>query len=253
MKEGWEVKELGSLANFVRGPFGGSLKKDCFVKEGIAVYEQQHAIYNQFEEIRYFITDEKFNELKRFELSPNDLIMSCSGTMGKVAIVPKEIKKGIINQALLKITCSKFLYNRFLELYMKSVTFQELLNKDAKGAAIKNVASVKDLKAMPIPIPPLQEQQAIVEKLDTAFAYIDQAKEQLQRNIENAKQLFQSQLNQIFSQKGDDWEEKKLGEVCLKITDGSHNPPKGIELSSHLMLSSKNILDDKITYDNPRK
>ena len=98
MKEGWELVTLGDLCGFVRGPFGGSLKKSCFVESGNAVYEQQHAIYDQFTDIRYFVDDEKFNELKRFELLPGDLIMSCSGTMGKVAIVPASIKKGIINQ-----------------------------------------------------------------------------------------------------------------------------------------------------------
>src|SRR3989338_4886322 len=78
-------KKLGEVCEFVRGPFGGSLKKDIFKPEGYAVYEQQHAIYDQFEDIRYFIDEKKFNEMKRFELKSGDLIMSCSGTMGKMA------------------------------------------------------------------------------------------------------------------------------------------------------------------------
>ena len=44
----------------------------------------------------------------------------------------------------------------------------------------------------------------------------------------------------------------KLGEVCIQITDGSHNPPSGVEQSEYLMLSSKNIDDDFITLDSPR-
>ena len=100
------IKKLGDVCDFVRGPFGGSLKKSCFVESGYAVYEQ-HAIYDQFTDVRYFIDEAKFNEMKRFELKPNDLIMSCSGTMGKVAIVPQNIEKGIINQALLKLTPKK--------------------------------------------------------------------------------------------------------------------------------------------------
>ena len=102
----WDRKKLGDICGFVRGPFGGSLKKNIFKPEGYAVYEQQHAIYDQFDDIRYFIDEKKFNEMKRFELNSGDLIMSCSGTMGKIAIVPENIKKGIINQALLKLTPS---------------------------------------------------------------------------------------------------------------------------------------------------
>jgi type I restriction enzyme S subunit len=100
--EGWVETKMGDVCNFVRGSFGGSLKKSIFVADGYAVYEQQHAIYDQFDEIRYFVDAEKFSEMRRFELLPNDLIMSCSGTMGRVAIVPERIKTGIINQALLK-------------------------------------------------------------------------------------------------------------------------------------------------------
>jgi type I restriction enzyme S subunit len=64
-----------------------------------------------------------------------------------------------------------------------------------------------------IPFPTFPEQQQIVSILDRVFAAIDQAKANLERNIENAKELFQSKLNDIFSQKGDGWEEKRLGEV----------------------------------------
>ena len=48
------------------------------------------------------------------------------------------------------------------------------------------------------------------------------------------------------------WEEKKLGDITCKITDGSHNPPKGVEHSGFMMLSSKNIRNDRFTFDNPR-
>ena len=48
------------------------------------------------------------------------------------------------------------------------------------------------------------------------------------------------------------WKTLKLGELCTKITDGSHNPPKGIEISSYMMLSSKNVFDDEINFEKPR-
>ena len=92
--------EFGEIGSFVRGPCGGSLKKSIFKPSGIAVYEQQHAIYDNFESFRYFIDDIKYQEMKRFEVKTNDLIMSCSGTYGKIAVVPEGSPKGIINQAL---------------------------------------------------------------------------------------------------------------------------------------------------------
>lgn len=220
-----EQKRFGDLCKFIRGPFGGSLKKNCFKPHGIAVYEQQHAIYDQFESIRYFIDEEKFQEMKRFELFPGDLIMSCSGTMGKVAIVPNHIKKGIINQALLKLTPSDKLDVKYLRYWMESENFQYSINKKAVGAAIKNVASVKILKEIDLPYFEIKQQQQIVQILDKAFAKIDQAIANIEQNIQNAEDLFQSKLNQIFSQQGEGWEEKKLGEVG-KIQTGTTPPTK---------------------------
>ena len=118
MKAGWQLRKLGDVCRSVRGPFGGSLKKSVFVADGYAVYEQSHAIYEQFEEIRYFVEDDKFREMQRFEIHSNDLIMSCSGTMGKVAIVPEGIRRGIINQALLKLSPSSAISSHFLKYWM---------------------------------------------------------------------------------------------------------------------------------------
>jgi len=232
-----QLKKFGEVCDFVRGPFGGSLKKSCFVEEGYAVYEQQHAIYDQFSEIRYFVDEEKFNEMKRFELKTNDLIMSCSGTMGKVAIVPENVKRGIINQALLKLTPKDFLDVQYLKYWMSSPDFDERIQENTVGAAIKNVASVKVLKQIDVPIPPIEEQKQIVAILDKAFAAIDQAKGNIEKNIENAKELFQSKLNDIFSQKGDGWEEKTLEEICektknIKWQDFSSEEFEYVDLSS---------------------
>jgi type I restriction enzyme S subunit len=162
----WVDTAFGDVCKFVRGPFGGSLKKSIFVKEGIAVYEQQHAIYDQFDEIRYFIDENKFAEMKRFELLPHDLIMSCSGTMGRIAIVPEGIKRGIINQALLKLTPSPNLSRTFLKWWMVSQAFQNALMEYAGGAAIQNVASVKILKEIELPLPPPAEQSHVVDRLN---------------------------------------------------------------------------------------
>lgn len=162
----WKQTSLGQVCHFVRGPFGGSLKKNIFKPEGYAVYEQQHAIYDQFDEIRYFIDENKFEEMKRFELKAGDLIMSCSGTIGKVAIVPNGIQKGIINQALLKLTPKNILNVSFLKYYMESLTFKNEIAKNSQGAAIKNVASVAILKLIQVPLPAIEEQNLIVERLN---------------------------------------------------------------------------------------
>ena len=195
----WEKKKLGELCHFVRGPFGGSLKKSCFKPKGIAVYEQQHAIYDQFEEIRYFIDKNKFNEMQRFEVAPGDLIMSCSGTMGKVAIVPDNVQKGIINQALLKLSPNKDLLARFLKLWMSSRNFQDQLAKYSLGAAIKNVASVKILKEIDVTLPPISEQKLIIAKLDALSAETKKLEAVYQQKLDDLEELKKSILQKAFN------------------------------------------------------
>ncbi|MEY3881288.1 MAG: type restriction enzyme subunit [Pseudomonadota bacterium] len=250
MKQGWEVKKLGDVCTFVRGPFGGSLKKNIFKEDGYAVYEQQHAIYDQFDKIRYFIDENKFNEMKRFELNAGNLIMSCSGTMGKIAIVPNDIKQGIINQALLILNPSPKISNIFLKLWMESKDFQDSLKKYSQGAAIQNVASVKILKEIEISLPPLPEQQRIVAILGEAFAAIAQAKANAEQNLKNAKELFESYLQSVFENKGEDWEEKLLSEIC-EVKDGTHDSPKYIA-EGIPFVTQKNIRNDGLCFANTK-
>ncbi len=147
----------------MRGPFGGSLKKSSFQTTGYAVYEQQHAINNQFSDIRYFVDKKKFQDMARFQLRPGDLIVSCSGTMGRIAIAPDNLYEGIINQALLRLTPSNKIKSEFLKLWMESPNFQEEIEVRAQGAAIRNMASVKILKELDIPIPNMSEQEEIIK------------------------------------------------------------------------------------------
>jgi type I restriction enzyme, S subunit len=199
--EGWVEKRLGEVCGFVRGPFGGSLKKSIFVPHGYAVYEQQHAIHDQFDNIRYFVDEAKFREMKRFEILPNDLIMSCSGTMGRVAIVPTGIKRGIINQALLKLTTTAQISPVFLKFWMESEAFQDALKEYSGGAAIQNVASVKVLKEMRILLPSLSEQIQIVDIIKSIANETRHLESIYQRKLVALEELKKSLLHQAFSGK----------------------------------------------------
>lgn len=196
----WKETKLGEICDFTRGPFGGSLKKNIFKKTGYAVYEQRHAIHKDYSEIRYFIDEAKFKEMERFELRPGDLIMSCSGvTLGRVSIAPKDMKLGIINQALLKLTpIDKKISAEFLKLWMESESFQTSIRAYSGGAAIPNVASVKILKEIPIHLPPLAEQRAIVGRLEALSAETGRLEEIYQSKVEALEELKKSVLGKAF-------------------------------------------------------
>lgn len=196
---GWAHRPLGDVCEFVRGPFGGSLKKATFVPDGYAVYEQQHAIYDRFDQVRYFVDEDKFVEMKRFELHPGDLIMSCSGTMGRVAIVPVSVRRGIINQALLKLTPKAQIRGAFLKEWMESAAFQSALQEYSGGAAIQNVASVKVLKEIRTPIPAVDEQDLLVKEIGVFRRESDQLVSVYQHKLDALDALKKSLLNEAFA------------------------------------------------------
>jgi len=187
---------MGEIFKFVRGPFGGSLKKNIFIEEGFAVYEQQHAIKNQCNDFRYFISQEKFNEMARFKVTPNSILMSCSGTIGKTTIAPESPTAGIINQALLMIQPNESVLPKFTKLFMESARFSEQLMDTVDGAAQKNVASVKVLKQISMPVPHIKVQQEIVSRVTQIVGSIEGLKKIKEDTIKNYLMLKSSILKQ---------------------------------------------------------
>lgn len=145
-----------------RGPFGGSLKKEIFVSSGYKVYEQKNAIQNDISLGRYFITEEKFNEMKPFEVLPNDILMSCSGTIGKFVVIPEGAPQGIINQALLRIRATEKVHPLFLKLCLIELTNTFINN--SHGTGIENVNSIDILKTFKMLIPDMPTQIKIVDE-----------------------------------------------------------------------------------------
>ena len=182
-----------------RGPFGSALKKAFFVPEGYRVYEQKHAIQNRFDIGNYYISSEKFDELKVFSVQPGDLIMSCSGTVGRIAEIPEGAEEGIINQALLKISLDRDVVNcEFFKYFMNRYVSSGSLDAQVKGAAIKNVASVKELKTIQIPLPPMEEQQRIVEHLDGLSSRIQHLGKMTRARLDHLVALKASLLDAAF-------------------------------------------------------
>ena len=162
----YDMKTLPEIVNddknsIKRGPFGGALKKDDFVEDGYLVYEQRHAIHNDFEYAKYYITQEKYEDMIGFKVIPGDLIISCSGvTLGRIAEVPEGAKEGIINQALLKLSLNpEVMLNTFFIQQFRGEEIQEILFGFSRGSGIPNMPSMSEVKAVKFICPPLELQK----------------------------------------------------------------------------------------------
>ena len=168
--KGWDTMCIESLIakekySLKRGPFGGALKKEIFVDSGYLVYEQYHALNSDFSFQRYFINEDKYQELKAFTVKPKDIIISCSGVnLGKLAEIPLGSPVGIINQALLKVTLNEeiILNDFFIEVFSHP-NFKKAFYGDFRGAAIPNFPPMSVFKEFQFIIPPLKQQQKYVD------------------------------------------------------------------------------------------
>lgn len=180
--DNWKWVRLGDLGEYRKGPFGSSLTKAMFVPKSdyaIKVYEQKNAIKKDFSLGDYYISQDKYIEMKSFEVLPEDIIISCAGTIGEAYLIPKEAPKGIINQALMRVRLFSDEIRDFWLIY-----FDYILKRQAKlnssGTAIKNIPPFGVLKSFYMPLPPLSEQKRIVEKLDQLLSLCDKIKDSIQ-------------------------------------------------------------------------
>ncbi len=201
---GWDFKSLDELAvaskdAIKRGPFGSAIKKEFFVPAGYKVYEQKNAIYDDCSLGKYYIDEKKFKELSRFRVQRGDILMSCSGTIGKVTMIPDDYEEGVINQALLKISLNPCVASRHYFKYMFQTKLAEVLKENTRGSAMKNIASVKVLKEIQFPFPSLQEQQFILSEIERFLSIIDKLEATVEASLKQANALRQSILKQAFS------------------------------------------------------
>ena len=191
---GWQQLTVNDVCvSVVRGPFGSALKKEFFVPPSdttYKVYEQKHAIQKSSTIGTYYVTAEKYNELRRFECHSGDILMSCSGTMGELYQLPAGCERGIINQALCKFTLNE----RILPIVFLAYMRETIGNLETKGSGIQNIAAVSYVKAMPINLPPMRVQ----EQFATFVEQADKSKLAVQKGLQELEILKKSLMQQYF-------------------------------------------------------
>ena len=189
----------GTKDGICRGPFGSSIKKEFFVPAGHKVYEQKNAIRDSSFIGEYFVDEGKYKELERFSVRPGDFIVSCAGTLGRISLLPVGAPAGLINQALIRIRTNKDLVlDEYFLVLFRSPVFQEKLIVGARGGAMQNLASTKEIKALDIYCPAIPEQTEIVRRVEQLFAFADQLEAKVASAKSRIDYLTQSILAKAF-------------------------------------------------------
>ena len=227
MKAGWETKTLGEICEMFadgdwveskdQSPNGVRLIQTGNVGEGV--------FKDRGEKARY-ITEPTFKRLRCTEIFPGDCLISrLPDPAGRSCILPATGERMItaVDCTIVRFNLKKII-PEFFNFYSQSYDYLDAVDSETTGTTRKRISRSK-LGLVPIPLPPLPEQQRIVGILDEAFEGIATAKANAEKNLQNARALFESHLQSVFSQRGEGWVEKRLDELCTFSSGGT--PSKG--------------------------
>jgi len=244
MIEGWELKPLKAVCEKITD---GTHQTPKYFDEGVIFLSSRNVTSGKinWDKVKYIDEKQHIAMHKRVAPRIGDILLAKNGTTGVGAIVDRDVVFDIY-VSLAHIRVLDGILSSYMLYFINSPLAKKQFNKRLKGMGVPNL-HLKEIREVLIPFPTsLKEQKQIVTTLDKAFKQIDQAKANLEKNLNNAKELFQSKLNEVFSQRGEGWEEKTLKEITTKI--GSGSTPRGgqssYKESGISLIRSMNVHDD---------
>jgi type I restriction enzyme, S subunit len=239
MNEGWKEKKLEDVTDLITC---GVAKRPQYVDDGIPFLSAKNV-----KKGKVIWADHKYISLKtHHELTRNnkpergDILYTRVGSYGEAAIIDKDIEFSIfVSLTLIKLKPE--IINAYLKYYLNSSYIKDLAKRSISGSGVGNL-NVGSVRKFHISLPPLPEQKRIVAILDEAFEGIDRAVANAEKNLANARELFESYLNKVFTQKGDGWVEEPLEKIA-ELIDSLHKTPKYIERGGFPMVRVTDVRD----------
>lgn len=219
----WNTKGIGEVADIFDGPHATPKTVDTgpiFLGIGalndgmINLRETRHVTENDFK-----------TWTRRVRPQAGDVVFSYETRLGQAAIIPDNIDCCLGRRmGLVRFKTNEVIPKFFLYQYISPSYRNFLDSKTIRGATVDRI-SIKEFPFFPIAIPSIEEQKRIVSILDDAFECIDTAIANTEKNIANARELFESYLDRVFAEKGDGWEEKNLEDILSFQPRNGWSPP----------------------------
>lgn len=248
MKEGWKIRKLSQVFEVKSSK---RVHQSDWRKEGIPFYRAREVVkLAKYGEVNndLFISEELYSEFTENSGVPRvgDFIVSAVGTLGSCYLIKNDDQFYFKDASVLWFKKTANVNSRYLDYLFKSNQVMDQVMADSMGATVATL-TIKRAKEILLPIPPLEEQKQIVKILDEAFEKIAKAKENTEKNLENAKELFESYLKQIFENPGDNWKNELLEKNCDFINGKAHEKLV-VKNGKYIIINSKFISSDGLIF-----
>lgn len=188
-------KEKNSLK---AGPFGSSLKKEFYVSNGYKIYGQEQVIAGDECIGDYYVNEEKYQELITCKVSPRDVLISLVGTVGKVLILSRECKAGLINPRLIKISLDEnIMIPEYFKYYFESDFIKTLYKSKVHGATM-DVLNMSMIKELPFLLCSIKEQEQIIYEIESRMSEYYNIENTVNMVLQQTSAMRKSILKQAF-------------------------------------------------------
>jgi type I restriction enzyme S subunit len=221
MKAGWQIKTLGEVLE--RTETVNPLQSPESEFDYIDVSSVSNVTF-QVEQTQRLKGKDAPSRARKLVKTNDVLFATIRPTLRRIAIVPPHLDKQVCSTGYFVLRSKPMLDHRFMYYWLFAEAFMGQMEALQKGASYPAVTD-KEVRDQSIPFPPLPEQQRIVAILDEAFDGIATARANAEKNLQNARAIFESHLQSVFTQRGDGWVDKRLAEVCA-ITSMLVDPRK---------------------------
>ena len=226
MREGWEIKKLGELYDITSSK---RVFKNEWKQSGVPFYRAREIVKlakHGHVDNDLYISEKMFEQYAEKYGVPKegDIMVTGVGTLGICYVVQEDSRFYFKDGNIIWLKRKNNANSRFVEYAFKSDFLRKQIDNSA-GATVGTYTIIKAKNTL-IPIPSLSEQKRIVTILNETFEGIDKAIANAEQNFVNARELFDSYLNVIFTQKNEGWVEKTLKQVSFDFGRGKskHRP-----------------------------
>lgn len=203
LPDGWSWMRLGNIClEIFDGPFGSNLKTDDYVDKGVRVIRLENIDNLKFiNSKKSFITEQKYQALKRHTVVAGDLIFSSFiSDYTKVVLLPSYIDKAVNKADCFCVRLSDILSNRYIEFFLSTNMTHKQLSNEVHGATRPRINTTQ-LKQIVLPISNINEQREIVSEIEARLSVCDKLEQTVNENLKKAEALRQSILKKAFEGK----------------------------------------------------